>query len=75
MQENNFQWNYKPFICPSELYNDRSIASNPARGEVYSIQLNVIKFVSELRQVSGYLQFPLPIKLTKNKLLISKLDF
>jgi hypothetical protein len=42
----------------SELYNDRSIASNPARGELYSIQLNVIKFVSELQQVSGYLQFP-----------------
>ena len=48
----------------SEFYNDLSITSNPARGEGYSIQLNVIKFVSELRQVSGYLQFPLLIKLT-----------
>ena len=36
-------------------------------GEVYSIQHYVIKFVSDLRQVSGLLQvlwFPLPIKLT-----------
>jgi hypothetical protein len=37
------------------------------RGEVYSIQLYVIKSVSDLRQVSGFLrvlQFPPPIKLT-----------
>ena len=41
--------------------------SNPARGEVYSIQHYVIKFVSDLRQVGGFLQvlrFPRPIKLT-----------
>ena len=34
---------------------------NPAHGEVYSIQLYVIKFVSALRQVGGFfrvLQFP-----------------
>jgi hypothetical protein len=36
-------------------------------GEVYSIQHYVIKFVSDLQQVSGFLQalrFPPPIKLT-----------
>jgi hypothetical protein len=36
-------------------------------GEVYSKQHYVIKFVSDLRQVSGFLrvlQFPSPIKLT-----------
>jgi hypothetical protein len=36
-------------------------------GEVYSIQRYVIKFVSDLRQVGGFLRvfrFPPPIKLT-----------
>jgi len=40
---------------------------NPAHGEVYSIQHYVIKFVSDLWQVGGFLQvlwFPPPIKLT-----------
>jgi hypothetical protein len=40
---------------------------NPAHGEVYSIQHYVIKFVSGLSQVSGFLrvlQFPPPINLT-----------
>jgi hypothetical protein len=40
---------------------------NPTHGEVYSIQNYVIKFVSELRQVGGFLRIlrlrP-PIKLT-----------
>jgi hypothetical protein len=40
------------------------VSSNPVHGEVYSIQQYVIKFVSDLRQVSGFLQFPPPIKLT-----------
>ena len=42
-------------------------SSNPVHGEVYSIQHYVIKFVSDLRQVSGFLWilcFPPPIKLT-----------
>ena len=30
------------------------VSSNPAHGEVYSIQNYVIKFVSDLRQVSGF---------------------
>jgi len=40
---------------------------NPAYDEVYLIQHNVIKFVSDLRQVSGFLRvlrLPPPIKLT-----------
>jgi hypothetical protein len=39
---------------------------NPANGEVYSIQHCVIKFVSDLRQVGGFLWvlwIPPPIKL------------
>ena len=39
---------------------------NPAHGEVYLKQHYVIKFVSDLWQVSGFLrvlQFPPPIKL------------
>jgi hypothetical protein len=41
------------------------VSSNPA--QVYSIQHYVIKFVSDLRQVGGFLRvlrFPLSIKLT-----------
>ena len=40
------------------------VSSNPVHGEVYSIQLYVIKFVSDLRQVSGFLWFSPQIKLT-----------
>ena len=43
------------------------VSSNPAHGDVYSIQHYVIKFVSDMRQVGGFLrvhQFPQPIKLT-----------
>ena len=42
-------------------------SSNPAHGEVYSMQHYVIKFVSDLRQISSFclgLRFTLPIKLT-----------
>ena len=42
-------------------------SSNPAHGEVCSIQNYVIKFVSDLRQVGGFLWrlwFPLAIKIT-----------
>ena len=43
------------------------VSSNPAHGEVFSIQHYVILFVSDLRQVSGFLRvlrFPPPMKLT-----------
>ena len=51
--------------CVISATTNRS--SNHAYGKVYSIQHYVIKFVSDLRQVSGFLQvlwFPPPIKLT-----------
>ena len=32
------------------------VSSNPVHGEVYSIQHYVITFVSDLRQVGGFLQ-------------------
>ena len=41
------------------------VSLNPAHGKVYSIQHYVIKFVSDLRHVSGFLQvllFSPPIK-------------
>ena len=34
------------------------VSSNLDQGEVYSIQHYVIKFVSDMRQVDGLLQFP-----------------
>jgi len=40
------------------------VRPNPVHGEVYSIQHYVIKCVSNLRQVGGFLLFPPPIKLT-----------
>ena len=43
------------------------VSSNPVHGEVYSVQHYVIKFVSDLRQVSSFLRvlrYPPPIKLS-----------
>jgi hypothetical protein len=43
------------------------VSSNPIHGEMYSIQHYVIKFVSDLRQVGGFLRvlrFPQLTKLT-----------
>jgi hypothetical protein len=43
------------------------VSSNHVHGEVYLIQHYVIKFVSDLRQVVGFLrvlQFSPPVKLT-----------
>jgi hypothetical protein len=43
------------------------VSSNPVHGEVYSIQNYVIRYVSDFRQVGGFLrvlEFPPPIKLT-----------
>jgi hypothetical protein len=38
------------------------VSSDPAHGEVYSMQHYVIKIVSYVRQVDGFLRFP-PSKL------------
>ena len=46
------------------------VNSNFAHAEVYSIKHYVIKFVSDLREVGGFLgllPFPPPIKLTATK--------
>jgi len=43
------------------------VSSNPVHDEAYSLQRSVIKFVSALRQVGGFLWvlwFPPPIKLS-----------
>ena len=50
------------------------VSSNPVRGEMYSIQHYVIKFVSDLRQVGGFLpvlRFPPSIKLTEMLLKVA----
>jgi hypothetical protein len=49
------------------LITTKVVSSNPVRGEVYSMQHYVIKFVSNLPQVGGFLwvlRFPPPRKLT-----------
>jgi len=49
------------------IYNKLVASSNPVHGESYSIKHNVEKFVSDLRQVGGFLRvlpFPPPIILT-----------
>jgi hypothetical protein len=55
-------------VVSSNLAQDLShtyvVSSNPSHGNVYSIQHYVIKFVSDLLKVGGFLRFPLPIKLT-----------
>jgi hypothetical protein len=40
------------------------VSLNMNQGDVHNIIIYVIKFVSELRQVGGFLRFPPPIKLT-----------
>ena len=42
--------------CTISVYHHKVVSSNPAHGEVYSIQFYVIKFVSDLRQVSDFLR-------------------
>ena len=57
-------YNYQGNQCLSPLIFG---SSSPTHGEVYSIQHYVIKFVSDLLQVGGFLWlfwFPPPIKLT-----------
>ena len=44
--------------------NTDDVSSNPPYGEVYSIQLKMIKFVSDLGYVGVFLRFPPPIKVT-----------
>ena len=53
--------------CPLVPITIKVVSSNPAHGEMYLIQLYVVKFASDLRQVIGFLQelrFPPSINLT-----------
>jgi hypothetical protein len=51
-------------IFTETVYSNPVRITTKAHGKVYSIQLYVIKFVSNLRQVGGFIRFPPPIKLT-----------
>ena len=56
-----------PTTCAISAYHHQCCEFEARSGEVYSIQYYVIKFVSDLRQVGGFLLvllFPPPIKLT-----------
>jgi len=53
------------------------VSSNSVHGEKYSIQHNVIEFVSDLRQVVGFLRvlrFSPPIKLINQTKPVSKVS-
>ena len=60
--------NYMTKICNDILYLwDKVVSLIPTRGVVYSMQRYMIKFVSDLQEVSGFiwvLRFSAPIKLT-----------
>jgi hypothetical protein len=49
---------------PSVPITTKIVSSNLVHGEVYSIQHYVLKFACDLKQVGGFLRFPLPIELT-----------
>jgi hypothetical protein len=53
--------------CLHVAITNKVVSLNPVHGELYSIQHYVIKFVSDLRQVCGFLgvpRFPPPVKVT-----------
>ena len=47
------------------------MSSNPARGDVYSMQHYVIKFISDFRQVDGFLRF-IPVSSTNKTDILLK---
>jgi hypothetical protein len=49
--------------CAISPITTKFVSSNLIHGKVTLIQYYVIKFVSDLRQVCGFLRFPPPIKL------------
>ena len=61
--EHHGRWIYN-LLCNQCLLPLKNVSWNPVHDEVYSIQHYVIKFVSDLRQVGGFLRFPSSIKLT-----------
>ena len=62
-----YRWLHGQVWLQSVPITTNVVSSNPVYGEVYSMQHYVIKFVSDLRQVDGFLRvirFPPPIELT-----------
>jgi hypothetical protein len=49
-------WLDLQLLVQSVPITTKFVSSNPAHGEVYSIQRYVIKFVSDLRQEVGFLR-------------------
>ena len=39
-----------------DIITTKAMSLNPAHGEIYSIQYYVVNFVSDLRQVSGFIR-------------------
>ena len=80
----SWSWSYGSWIRTTYVQSvpitTNVVSLNPIHGEVYSIQNCVIKFVSDLRQIGGFLQvlrFPPPIKLTAmiiTEILLRKLN-
>ena len=58
-----WSWSYGSWIYNYNVLSPLVVSSNPAHGEVYSIQHYVIKFVIDLRQVSRFLPV-LPVSST-----------
>jgi hypothetical protein len=44
---------FPPVVCRRAHITTNVVSSNPAHGEVYSIQHYVIKFVNDLRKIGG----------------------
>ena len=58
-----------PITSNAVSLNPTVVSSHPIHGKVYRIQHYVVKLVSDLQQIGGFLcvlRFPLPIKLTAN---------
>ena len=49
-------WGFFSFYVPPLPITTKVVSMNPAHGEVYSIQHYVIKFVSDLQKVGGFLR-------------------
>ena len=60
-------WQLDLLLPVQTAITTKVVSSNSIHGEVYSIQHDVIKFISNLHQIGGFLQvlwLPPPIKLT-----------
>jgi len=69
-------FNYKNVPMQSVPITIKVVSLNPTHGEVYLIQLYVIKFISDLRQVGEIIRllwFPPPIKLTATVYIVAEI--